>query len=139
VNLRLIALIAASVSGAAPGAQLPARIDFQRDLQPIFLQHCISCHGSDQQMNGLRLDRRADARRGGSQTDIGPGNAQGSRLYHRLVGTTFGLQMPPPLLSTPAKSRRSNNGSMKGRSGLTKSLKMLRRPRPTRTPLVSWR
>ena len=46
-------------------------------------------------MNGFRLDRRADAFRGGTQSDIGPGNAQGSRLYHRLIGTTFGLQMPP--------------------------------------------
>jgi hypothetical protein len=33
--------------------------------------------------------------RGGSQTDIGPGNAGGSRLYHRLIGTAFGTQMPP--------------------------------------------
>ena len=33
--------------------------------------------------------------RGGSQTDIGPGNAGGSRPYHRLVGTAFGTQMPP--------------------------------------------
>lgn len=46
-------------------------------------------------MSGLRLDRRADAMRGGSQSDIGPGTADGSRLYHRLIGTTFGLQMPP--------------------------------------------
>src|SRR6266852_344690 len=83
------------MSAAALSAQLPARIDFRRDVQPIFRDHCLSCHGPDQQMNGLRLDRRADAMRGGSQSDIGPGNADGSRLYHRLIGTTFGVQMPP--------------------------------------------
>jgi hypothetical protein len=33
--------------------------------------------------------------RGGSQSDIGPGNADGSRLYHRLIDTKFGQQMPP--------------------------------------------
>ena len=33
--------------------------------------------------------------RGGLQSDIGPGNAEGSRLYQRLVGSRFGLQMPP--------------------------------------------
>jgi hypothetical protein len=33
--------------------------------------------------------------RGGRQTNIGPGNADGSRLYHRLIGTRFGSQMPP--------------------------------------------
>ena len=77
-------------------APAPATVDFQRDVQPIFREHCISCHGPTQQMSGLRLDRRADAMRGGSQSDIGPGNAHGSRLYHRLIGTAFGQQMPPP-------------------------------------------
>ena len=95
MTLRLVVLVAASASAAGLGAQLPARIDFQRDVQPIFREHCIGCHGPGQQMSGLRLDRRADAMRGGSQSDIGPGNAQGSRLYHRLAGTTFGPQMPP--------------------------------------------
>jgi glucose/arabinose dehydrogenase len=64
-------------------------------VQPIFREHCVGCHGPTQQLSGLRLDRRADAMRGGSQADIGPGNASGSRLYHRLIGTTFGRQMPP--------------------------------------------
>ena len=95
MNLRLAALVAAVMSTAALSAQLPARIDFRRDVQPIFRDHCLGCHGPDQQMNGLRLDRRADAMRGGSQSDIGPGNADGSRLYHRLIGTNFGMQMPP--------------------------------------------
>jgi hypothetical protein len=92
--MRLAALIVAGTAVAA-AAQLPARIDFQRDVQPILREHCISCHGPDRQLGGLRLDRRADAMRGGSQSDIGPGNAQGSRLYHRLIGTSFGQQMPP--------------------------------------------
>ena len=86
--LSLLALL-----GAAP---IPAAIDFQRDVQPIFREHCVSCHGPTQQFGGLRLDRRADALRGGTQTDIGPGNANGSRLYHRVIGTAFGQQMPPP-------------------------------------------
>ena len=81
---------------AAVPAPAPPAIDFQRDVQPIFREHCVSCHGPTQQFGGLRLDRRADALRGGSQTDIGPGNASGSRLYHRLIGTAFGQQMPPP-------------------------------------------
>jgi hypothetical protein len=80
---------------AKPAAQAPPRVDFARDVQPILRDHCYACHGPDQQMNGFRLDRRADAMRGGGQTNIGPGNAEGSRLYHRLVGTKFGTQMPP--------------------------------------------
>src|SRR5262249_45167491 len=76
-------------------AQPAGKIDFRRDVQPIFREHCLSCHGPEQQMNGFRLDRRADAMRGGSQADIGPGNAEGSRFYQRLIGTQFGIQMPP--------------------------------------------
>jgi aldose sugar dehydrogenase len=90
----VLALAAAAMALTA-AAQPPASIDFQRDVQPIFREHCVGCHGPAQQFGGLRLDRRADAMRGGSQTDIGPGNASGSRLYHRLIGTTFGTQMPP--------------------------------------------
>ena len=43
------------MAAAALGAQVPARIDFQRDVQPIFREHCIGCHGPDQQLSGLRL------------------------------------------------------------------------------------
>ena len=76
-------------------AQPPARIDFARDVQPIFKTHCIGCHGPSQQMNGLRLDRRRDAMRGGTGPVIGPENAAASRLYLRLIGSQYGLQMPP--------------------------------------------
>ncbi len=91
----LTAFLPFAVIAVVDAGQPPGKVDFQRDVQPIFNAHCISCHGPELQMNGLRLDRRADALRGGTQTDIGPGNADGSRLYHRLIGTNFGQQMPP--------------------------------------------
>jgi len=81
----------------APGlrAQVPAKVDFRCDVQPIFKTYCIGCHGPTQQMNGFRLDRRRDAMRGGTIAVIGPGNSAGSRLYQRLVGDQYGLRMPP--------------------------------------------
>jgi mono/diheme cytochrome c family protein len=88
-------LTAVAILLALSPGQPADKVDFQRDVQPIFAKHCVSCHGPELQMNGFRLDRRADALRGGTQTDIGPGNADGSRLYHRLIGTNFGQQMPP--------------------------------------------
>src|SRR5512143_4004008 len=92
---RFLAILVLFAAFRAEGAaQSGSRIDFERDVQPIFRQHCISCHGPEQQMNGLRLDRRSDAMRGGTQSDIGPGNADGSRLFQRLVGTNFGVRMP---------------------------------------------
>lgn len=33
--------------------------------------------------------------RGGTLAVIGPGNSEGSRLYQRLIGNAFGIQMPP--------------------------------------------
>jgi Planctomycete cytochrome C/Ankyrin repeats (many copies)/Ankyrin repeats (3 copies)/Prenyltransferase and squalene oxidase repeat len=71
------------------------RVDFRRDVQPILRDRCYTCHGPEQQMNGFRLDRRADALRGGTQTVIGPGNAEGTLLYRRLVDTAASARMPP--------------------------------------------
>src|SRR6476469_7693067 len=71
------------------------KVDFSRDVQPIFKANCYGCHGPAQQMNSFRLDRRSDAMRGGTLAQIGPGNAAGSRMYLRLTGKQYGLQMPP--------------------------------------------
>jgi hypothetical protein len=43
-----------------------AKVDFQRDVQPILKANCIGCHGPTQQMNNFRLDRRRHAMRGAS-------------------------------------------------------------------------
>jgi ankyrin repeat protein len=74
--------------------QLPDKVDFRRDVQPILKQFCIECHGPSQQMHGFRLDRRSDAFRGGTNTMIKPGNSAGSRLYLKLISNQFGPQMP---------------------------------------------
>jgi mono/diheme cytochrome c family protein len=76
-------------------AQTRAKADFRSDIQPLFQQHCIECHGPSQQMGGMRLDRRSSAMAIRNGTTIGPGNGEGSRLYLRLAGTKFGQRMPP--------------------------------------------
>jgi ankyrin repeat protein len=76
-------------------AQVPSKIDFRRDVQPIFQASCVGCHGPTVQSNGLRLDRRRDAMKGGTIAVIGQGNSAGSRLYLKLIGNQFGPQMPP--------------------------------------------
>src|SRR6266849_6217742 len=89
------AILAICLCGEPLWAQAPARVDFRRDVQPLFKAYCVECHGPSQQMSGLRLDRRRDAMRGGTISDIGPGNSAGSRLYLKLLGNQFGAQMPP--------------------------------------------
>src|SRR6266446_1316438 len=71
--------------GTALSQHTPAKVDFRRDVQPIFKQFCIECHGPSQQMHGFRLDRRRDAMRGGTIAVIAPGNSAGSRLYLKLI------------------------------------------------------
>jgi ankyrin repeat protein len=86
--------VASQVAGAL-FAQSAPRVGFRRDVQPLFKQNCVACHGPSQQMGGFRLDRRRDALQGGTIPVIGPGNSAASRLYLRLIGNDYGLQMPP--------------------------------------------
>ncbi|MBI5775304.1 MAG: hypothetical protein HZA89_16405, partial [Verrucomicrobia bacterium] len=40
-------------------------VDYTKDIRPIFAAKCYSCHGPEKQKGQLRLDRRADALKGG--------------------------------------------------------------------------
>jgi Planctomycete cytochrome C len=93
--LVVLALLVAACACGGASAQEPAKIDFARDVQPLFKAHCTGCHGPKKQNNGFRLDRRRDAMRGRTINMIGPGNADASRLYLRLIGDSVGLRMPP--------------------------------------------
>jgi hypothetical protein len=69
-------------------------VDFQADIAPL-LKRCTPCHGAQQAMNGLRLDRGEDALRGGySGPVILPGNSAESKLIHAVSGSGK-LAMPP--------------------------------------------
>jgi ankyrin repeat protein len=73
------------------------RVDFGRDVLPIFKQSCISCHGPSVHQNGFRLDQRSAAMRGSTQSPgvIRPGESASSILFLKVSGTQFGPQMPP--------------------------------------------
>ena len=86
------------ISGEISFAQVSAKIDFRRDVQPLFREHCIGCHGPTQQMNGFRLDQRRYVmpnRLGANGAAVAPGNSAKSRLYLKLTGSQNGPQMPP--------------------------------------------
>ena len=70
-------------------ASTGSRVDFVRDVQPIFEQRCEGCHGTKQHLAGLRLDNRDSARR-----VIHAGNSNDSRLIQMVKGST-GEVMPP--------------------------------------------
>jgi ankyrin repeat protein len=73
----------------------PAAVDYARDIQPLFEQHCYECHGPKKQKNGFRLDRRSRAFSGMVRHNINPGSSASSRVYRRVLDGQFGSQMPP--------------------------------------------
>ena len=78
----------------APAQNRP-RVDFLRDVQPIFRAHCYQCHGSSSRQGGLRLDIKKDALKGGiSGPAILPGNASASLLLARVQGLNGKPRMP---------------------------------------------
>jgi mono/diheme cytochrome c family protein len=67
-----------------------AKVDFVRDVQPIFQAACYGCHGADKQMAGLRLDSKQIA----LSKVIVPGKSSQSALYQRVAGIGDQAQMP---------------------------------------------
>jgi mono/diheme cytochrome c family protein len=69
--------------------------DFTRDVRPIFAARCVKCHGAAKQLGGLRLDRRADALKGG---DSGPaivlGKPGDSLLLKKVTSKDEAERMP---------------------------------------------
>ena len=108
--LALLAVLAAVGIGfsSAPFAQAPDRVDFARDIQPIFRANCYGCHSASLQSGNFRLDRRRDSmpnRVGANGARIVPGNTAASRVFVRVSGSEGGLQMPPTGALRPEEIR----------------------------------
>jgi mono/diheme cytochrome c family protein len=98
--LRLVCLFATLAVVPVRAADLPpaaARpIEFDRDVRPLFVRHCYACHGPDKQKSGLRLDRKADALKGGDDgVVIVPGKGAESPLVRLTAGAEADRVMPP--------------------------------------------
>jgi mono/diheme cytochrome c family protein len=89
-------LAAALLSLTATAAE---RIQFNRDIRPIFSDTCFACHGPDENKTKgkLRLDSLEAARKGGKSGDpaIVPGHPEQSTVMKRLLTTDPDDHMPP--------------------------------------------
>src|SRR5690348_6627531 len=90
-KLLLRVLCSLNVARLLP-AQIPSKVDFAKDVQPLLRQNCVTCHSGSQPASGMRLDRKSSviSRRG-----IVPGSPENSFLFHRISGSDYGMQMPP--------------------------------------------
>ncbi len=88
MRLLLLGILGASIAFA--------QVDFVRDIQPLLAKRCAGCHGAQQQMNGLRLDDRESALKGGNSGPvIVPGDSAASKLIIRITSSQKGFAMPP--------------------------------------------
>lgn len=81
-----------------------ANIDFNRDIKPIFSDHCFACHGPDanQRKADLRLDQEAGAKHDlGGYAAIVEGKSNESVLMERLLTTDEDDLMPPADFNKP--------------------------------------
>ncbi len=69
---------------------------FESSIRPLFVEHCIKCHGPDKQRVDLRLDSRESILKGGeSGPAIVPGYPERSLLIKAIGHGDPKLKMPP--------------------------------------------
>ncbi len=97
--LGLLFAMAATAAGdddpeLPPPADRP--VDFVRDVRPILARRCLECHGPEKQKGGLRLDRKADAAKGGdSGSAFEAGHSDESEMVLRAASADETERMPP--------------------------------------------
>ena len=86
------------LSGYASAAEPP--VDFNRDVLPIFAEHCFACHGpdADARQAELRLDVASAAfhKLPSGKTSLVPRQPQASELFVRVTTQDTEQRMPPP-------------------------------------------
>src|SRR5436190_20043706 len=79
-----------------PGSTLPPpatrKIDFAKDIQPIFADRCYHCHGPDKHEAQFRLDAKDVALKGG---ELGPAIIPGKSANSLQIQPVGGLQADP--------------------------------------------
>ena len=96
LNRILCSLFSALVFAAAARGELP-EIEFDRQIKPILVAHCVKCHGPKKREGGLRLDAATMLLDGG---DRGPavvgGEAGTSLLFKAVTGSDEEIDKMPP-------------------------------------------
>ena len=93
------AALLAAASGDGASAPRRPRVDFDREIRPILLARCFTCHGPDHKKRkaDLRLDRREDLFRllDEDLCVVAPGDTSRSELYLRVSSADSDHRMPP--------------------------------------------
>lgn len=87
-----------------PAGSSAGEVLYERDIQPIFEEHCLHCHGEDEQESGLRLDQRSAMLLGGDSglAALVPGEPAKSYLLEVVNHVDEEMAMPPDEEKIPA-------------------------------------
>src|SRR5688500_9909197 len=95
-----IGAVAACRLAAAAAPVLPApaqfKVDFVKDVRPIFAARCVGCHGPAKQRSEFRLDVKSIALKGGDSGEpaVVPGDSAASPLIRYVSGVDDKIKMP---------------------------------------------
>lgn len=97
----LLALTFVSSASAVDTSKLPLpvprKVDFAKEIYPIFADKCISCHGPQKQKGKYRMDTKEFALKPGKEGPfIIPGSSEKSPIVHMVAGLIEEGLMPPP-------------------------------------------
>ena len=101
-----------ALSSAAPRMTLAGQasaggsgISYNREIRPILVEHCFSCHGADSgsRQADLRLDRRENAIESGA---IVPADSDSSPVIDRIFSDDPEVVMPPPATKKPLSAQQ---------------------------------
>src|SRR5579859_5815051 len=80
----MLTLLALALSASA---QDKKPVSFEKDIQPIFKQSCLSCHKPDKKKGKLDMSTYADLMKGGKQgAAVKPGDPAKSLLVEMISG-----------------------------------------------------
>jgi len=93
---RLAIAVLIALSSDLRAQEAAPRVDFDRDIRPIFSRACLSCHGPRKQKSNYRLDlKSAGLGEGAIGRPILAGRGAESPLVRYVAGTDPDLRMPP--------------------------------------------
>jgi hypothetical protein len=90
----------APACGDEPAAAAAGPLSYNKDVRPLLVEHCFSCHGADSASRkaGLRLDQRDAAIEFGA---LVPGDPDSSSFLDRVYSDDPEEVMPPPASKKP--------------------------------------
>lgn len=88
--------LTALLSISLPAVNADEVVNFNQQIKPIFREHCLKCHGEDEQKADLSLQTYASTLKGGSGgAAVVAGRSGQSLLFKAITDPDDGARMPP--------------------------------------------